>query len=655
MIKPKRHHANKFNKPPFFMSISIYNTLTAKKEPFKSLLPKQVSMYCCGVTVYDLCHLGHARAAVIWDTVRRYLEWRGYEVNYVQNFTDIDDKILNRAQAEGLTMAEVSAKYIEAYFTDLARLNVRNASNYPRATEHIPQIIELVTELEKKGLAYAVAGDVYFRVRQFAGYGKLSGRKLDDMQAGAGGRVAVATAENTIKEDPSDFALWKSAKPGEPAWDSPWGKGRPGWHIECSAMIRSTLGQTIDIHCGGNDLIFPHHENEIAQSEGANQHPLSRYWMHNGMVNVDGEKMSKSLGNFTTIRDLLDRPVDPMIIRLFILTAQYRKPMDFTAEALASNERSWQTLKDGLLFGQRFADKLGWDLHKPPIFAPIPINTSTKVAAQPTAVNIPLPEEIGPVVETFQALPNAVRQFTQEYRGLVILTIALFFTQFPVRFFSRFLGTFNTIPILPNLLEFVGIAVVARTILFKKPRENFFASLRKVLSYLFKDRSPVKKVQEVTAADDISNPDVSNAQTPAFTEQPATINPSFQQFCDVVDEDFNFAGGLAVLFELAKDLGKAGNVLTHGGQIADSAMLEQQWYSLQQLASILGLEAQLTDEPVPANDGLDDLSIEQLIAERKAARDSQNFQKGDQIRNDLKAQGIVLVDRKGEPTTWYRS
>ena len=633
------------------MSISIYNTLTAKKEPFKSLLPKQVSMYCCGVTVYDLCHLGHARASVIWDTVRRYLEWRGYEVNYVQNFTDIDDKILNRAQAEGLTMAEVSAKYIEAYFTDLARLNVRNASNYPRATEHIPQIIELVAELEKKGLAYAVAGDVYFRVRQFAGYGKLSGRKLDDMQAGAGGRVAVATEENTIKEDPSDFALWKSAKLGEPAWDSPWGKGRPGWHIECSAMIRSTLGQTIDIHCGGNDLIFPHHENEIAQSEGANQHPLSRYWMHNGMVNVDGEKMSKSLGNFTTIRDLLDRPVDPMVIRLFILTAQYRKPMDFTADALASNERSWQTLKEGLLFGQRFADKLGWDLNKPPTFAPITINTSTKVALSPTVAHRSLPAEISPV-EPFQALPNAVRQFTQEYRGLVILTIALFFTQFPVRFFVRFLSTFNTLPVLPNLLEFVGVAVVARTILFKKPRESFFARIRQALGYVFKDRSPVKKVQEVIVAAAIT-PVGASEETP--TEQPAAINLYFQQFCDVVDEDFNFAGGLAVLFELAKDLGKAGNVLTHGGQVADSVMLEQQWYSLRQLASILGLEAQLTDEPAPANDGLDDRSIEQLIAERKAARDAKNFKKGDQIRNDLKAQGIVLVDRKGEPTTWYRS
>jgi cysteinyl-tRNA synthetase len=640
MISLRGHHDNKFNKTPIPMSISIHNTLTSKKEPFKSLLPRQVSMYCCGVTVYDLCHLGHARAAVVWDTVRRYLEWRGYEVNYVQNFTDIDDKILNRAQTEGLTMAEVSAKYIDAYFTDLARLNVRLANNYPRATEHIPQIVALVAELEKKGLAYAVAGDVYFRVRQFADYGKLSGRKLDDMQAGAGGRVAVAHEEDSIKEDSCDFALWKGAKEGEPAWDSPWGKGRPGWHIECSAMIRSTLGQTIDIHCGGNDLVFPHHENEIAQSEGAHNHPLSRYWMHNGMVNVDGEKMSKSLGNFTTIRDLLDRPIDPMVIRLFILTAQYRKPMDFTAAALTSNERSWQTLKDGLLFGQRFGEKLGWDLRKPPT---LPVVTDVTATVFPSILpHVSLPTELQPVVQPFQSLPANVRQFSQEYRGLVVLTIALFFTQFPVRFFSRFLDTFNTLPVLPNFLEFVGVVVTARTVLFKAPREKFFSSLRQALNYLFKNRA----VAEYSPV---------NESVATASEQQALVSESsFQQFCTIVDEDFNFAGGLAVLFELAKDLGKAGNILTHGGQIPDAPMLEQQWYSLQELALVLGLEAQLADEPEPVV-GLDDQAIKKLIADRKAARAAKDFKKGDKIRDDLKAQGIVLVDRKGEPTTWHRS
>jgi cysteinyl-tRNA synthetase len=645
--KSTRHHNNKFNKTPIPMSISIYNTLTSRKEPFQSMLPQQVSMYCCGVTVYDLCHLGHARSSVVWDTVRRYLEWRGYTVNYVQNFTDIDDKILNRAQTEGLTMAEVSAKYIDAYFIDLTRLNVRNATSYPRATEHIPQIIELVAELEQKGLAYAVAGDVYYRVRKFAEYGKLSGRKLDDMQAGAGGRVAVA--ENTIKEDPSDFALWKGAKPGEPAWDSPWGKGRPGWHIECSAMIRSNLGQTIDIHCGGNDLVFPHHENEIAQSEGAHHHPLSRYWMHNGMVNVDGEKMSKSLGNFTTIRDLLDRPIDPMVIRLFILTAQYRKPIDFTPEALSSNERSWQTIKEGLLFGQRYGEQLGWDLNKPPVLAPIPAITSSSkiVAEEPTSSGLLLPDTLRPVVEPFQALPRTAQKFSQEYRGLVMLAIALFFSQFPVRFLSRFLDTFNTVPVLPNILEFIGVAVTARTILFKQPRENFFASWRQVISYLFKDRSKASVSPAATAAATIS--------VPAAKSSPVVSNePYFQQFCDIVDEDFNFAGGLSVIFELAKDLGKAGNILTHGGQIPDASQLEHQWYSLQQLALVLGLEAQLADETA-ATVGLDDQSIEKLIAERKAARDAKNFKKGDQIRNDLNAQGVVVVDRKGEPTTWYRN
>jgi cysteinyl-tRNA synthetase len=624
------------------MSISIYNTLTSKKEAFKSLLPQQVSIYCCGVTAYDFCHLGHARSYVVWDTVRRYLEWRGYEVNYVQNFTDIDDKILKRAQTEGLTMAEISAKYIDAYFADLARLNVRPASNYPRATAHIPQIVELIAELEKKGLAYAVAGDVYYRVRRFEGYGKLSGRKLDDMQAGAGGRVAVTNAEDAIKEDPCDFALWKSAKAGEPSWDSPWGKGRPGWHIECSAMIRSTLGQTIDIHCGGSDLVFPHHENEIAQSEGAHNHPLARYWMHNGMVNVDGEKMSKSLGNFTTIRDLLDRPIDPMVIRLFILTAQYRKPMDFTTEALTSNERSWQTIKDGLLFGQKFGAKLGWDLNHPPTLAPVPAiiaGTSAAELHKPTipGIEISLPTEILPVLQPFQELPATAQKFSQEYRGLVVLAIGLFFSQFPVRFFSRFLDTFNTVPVLPNLFEFVGIAVTARTILFKAPRENFFGSCRQALNYLFQDRSQGNQ---------------SDGLTPAKSAQPT--KSSFQQFCHIVDEDFNFAGGLSVIFELAKDLGKASNILTHGGHIADATLLEQKWYSLQQLALVLGLKATLADEPV-ASGGLDDQAIEQLIAERKAARDQKNFQKGDQIRNDLKAQGIVIVDRKGEATTWYRS
>ncbi len=344
------------------MPLTLYNTLTRRKEVFDPIDPHQVQMYYCGVTVYDYCHLGHARACIVWDTVRRYLKWRGYNVRYVQNFTDIDDKILNRARQEGTSMEAVAEFYIQAYFEDMARLNVMEADEYPRATHTIDGIKRLIHELEQKGTAYPTAGDVYYSVRSFPGYGKLSGQKLDEMQTGASGRVeATHEANQPQKRDPADFALWKSAKPDEPAWESPWGAGRPGWHIECSAMVRDRLGDTIDIHAGGNDLIFPHHENEIAQSEAVTGKPLSRYWMHNGMVNVNGEKMSKSLGNFTTIRDLLDRKgIDPMVIRLFVLGASYRKPIDFTDEALTAAQNGWNTLKEGLLFGYEYGDRLEW-------------------------------------------------------------------------------------------------------------------------------------------------------------------------------------------------------------------------------------------------------------------------------------------------------
>lgn len=344
------------------MPLALYNTLTRRKEVFDPLNPDQVLMYYCGVTVYDYCHLGHARACIVWDTVRRYLKWRGYNVRYVQNFTDIDDKILNRARREGTSMEAIAEFYIQAYFEDMARLNVMEADEYPRATHTIDGIKRLIHELEQKGNAYPTAGDVYYSVRSFPGYGKLSGQKLDEMQTGASGRVEAAhEANQPQKRDPADFALWKSAKPDEPAWESPWGTGRPGWHIECSAMVRDRLGDTIDIHAGGNDLIFPHHENEIAQSEAVTGKPLSHYWMHNGMVNVGGEKMSKSLGNFTTIRDLLDdKSIDPMVIRLFVLGASYRKPIDFTDGALTAAQNGWNTIKEGLLFGYEYGDRLEW-------------------------------------------------------------------------------------------------------------------------------------------------------------------------------------------------------------------------------------------------------------------------------------------------------
>ncbi len=333
------------------MSLKLYNTLTNSLEPLQTLIKGEVSLYCCGITVYDYCHLGHARTCLVWDVVRRYLQWRGYKVRYVQNFTDIDDKILKRAQSEGSSMEEVSERFIKAYFEDMDRLGISRADSYPRATHTIDGIKHLVGELEEKGYAYPADGDVYYEVRKFAQYGKLSKRKLEDLQAGASGRVEITDEEAAPKKkDPFDFALWKGAKPGEPAWDSHWGPGRPGWHIECSAMVKQELGETIDIHVGGSDLIFPHHENEIAQSEAATGKALANYWLHNGMVKVGGEKMSKSLGNFITIRDLLEK-YDPMAVRLLILQAHYRKPIDFTDEALEAATNGWHTLQDALAFG----------------------------------------------------------------------------------------------------------------------------------------------------------------------------------------------------------------------------------------------------------------------------------------------------------------
>ncbi|MBE9009521.1 cysteine--tRNA ligase [Pseudanabaenaceae cyanobacterium LEGE 13415] len=331
------------------MALVVYNTLTRRKEPFEPIEPGHVKMYCCGVTVYDFCHLGHARSYIVWDTVRRYLIWRGYRVRYVQNFTDIDDKILNRAREEGSSMEAIAELNIQRYFEDMRRLNILDADAYPRATETLDGIKRLIRELEEKEFAYAADGDVYYAVQRDQEYGKLSGRKLEDMKAGASERVS---GDKPKKRFWGDFALWKGAKPGEPAWESPWGKGRPGWHIECSAMVREFLGDSIDIHVGGSDLVFPHHENEIAQSEPVTGRSLANYWLHNGMVNVDGEKMSKSLGNFTTIRDLLDKKgVDPMVVRFFVLQASYRKPIDFTDDAITAAENGWNTLKEGLLFG----------------------------------------------------------------------------------------------------------------------------------------------------------------------------------------------------------------------------------------------------------------------------------------------------------------
>lgn len=340
------------------MTLRLTNTLTRTCEPFEPLQPGRVSIYCCGVTVYDLCHLGHARSYIVWDVLRRYLLWSGYAVTFVQNFTDIDDKILKRAEEEGSSMEVVSERNIAAFQADMAALHILPPDRMPRATRSLDAIRALIGELEAKGAAYSADGDVYFAVMRQAGYGKLSGRTLEEQQEGASGRTSEA--EEARKRHPFDFALWKGAKPGEPSFPSPWGAGRPGWHIECSAMVREELGTTIDIHLGGADLIFPHHENEIAQSEAASGQPLARVWLHNGMVNVGGEKMSKSLGNFTTIRALLESGVSPMTLRLFVLQAHYRKPLDFTAEALAAAATGWKGLDAALGLGERHRAALGW-------------------------------------------------------------------------------------------------------------------------------------------------------------------------------------------------------------------------------------------------------------------------------------------------------
>lgn len=307
--------------------MKIFNTLSRSKEDFVPVDPNEVKIYACGPTVYNYIHIGNARPLCVFDVLRRYMEYRGYNVKFVQNFTDVDDKIIKRANEENSTFEEISKKYIDEFWIDAHGLNFKDATVHPKATENIDEIIEIIKTLEKKGYAYAVDGDVYYRTLKFKGYGKLSHQPIDDLQSGA--RIAVGEK----KEDPLDFALWKAAKEGEPYWDSPWGKGRPGWHIECSAMNKRYLGNTIDIHCGGQDLIFPHHENEIAQSEAANDAMFSKYWMHNGYINVDNVKMSKSLGNFKTVREIAD-VYGYEVIRYFLISSHYRSPINYNLEII---------------------------------------------------------------------------------------------------------------------------------------------------------------------------------------------------------------------------------------------------------------------------------------------------------------------------------
>ena len=343
--------------------MEIYNTLTRKKEPFVPLEEGKVKMYCCGPTVYNFIHIGNARPICLFDVFRRYLEYRGYQVTFVQNFTDVDDKIIKKANEEGVSAAEIAQRYMKEYETDAKGLGVRPATVHPTVTGHMEDIISIIQTLIEKGHAYQAGGDVYYRTRSFEQYGKLSHMPIDELESGA--RIAVGEQ----KEDPLDFALWKAAKPGEPYWDSPWGKGRPGWHIECSAMSRIILGETIDIHCGGQDLIFPHHENEIAQSEGASGKPFARYWMHNGYINVDNVKMSKSLGNFFTVREVAEKfGYEP--IKFMMLQAHYRSPINYTLEVIGQCQASLKRIYN-------CKDKLTLTLEKAPAGAMTPQQKET--------------------------------------------------------------------------------------------------------------------------------------------------------------------------------------------------------------------------------------------------------------------------------------
>jgi cysteinyl-tRNA synthetase len=481
--------------------LRIYNSLTRTKQEFIPLEPDAVKMYVCGVTVYDYCHLGHARAYVVWDMVRRYLQYSGYRVKYVQNITDIDDKILNRAQKEGVAMAEISDRYIKAYQEDMAKLNILPANSYPRATTSIPAIINLIKCLIDQGYAYESGGDVYYAVRKFPSYGKLSGRKLDDMQAGASGRVDLKIDQSEpLKHYPFDFALWKAAKPNEPFWDSPWGNGRPGWHIECSAMVKSEFGDSIDIHAGGADLQFPHHENEIAQSEAITNLPLANYWMHNGFVNIDGEKMSKSLSNFTTIRGLLET-YDPMVVRLFILQSHYRTPIDFTEAAINVAAKGWINIRDAIAFEQDFGQQLNW--------------------------------------------------------------------------------------------------------------------------------------QDFASINGLNDEIVS-------------------RFREAMDDDFNSAIAISIIYELAKTLTTERNNLVHAGKIQGSSLvLWKTWHTLQYLTSILGFV--ISSDSKPEILSISDQQIEEMIQLRKEAKKNKNWKEGDRIRDELKAQGITLIDQAGGEVRWHRS
>ena len=498
------------------MSLKLTNTLTRKKETFLPIIQGQVSIYCCGVTVYDLCHLGHARSYIVWDVLRRYLIWLGYKVIFVQNFTDIDDKILNRAALEGCSMETISERNILAFHEDMDALGILRADRMPRATKCLDEIRILIQELEEAGSAYSADGDVYFAVMKHTEYGKLSKRDLYEQNLNAEGRIT--DAEEARKRHSYDFALWKGAKEGEPSYPSPWGNGRPGWHIECSAMVRKELGDTIDIHLGGADLIFPHHENEIAQSEAVTQKELAKYWLHNGMVNVGGKKMSKSLGNFTTIRSLLKEGISPMTLRLFILQANYRKPVDFTNEALQAASQGWKGLNVALSIGSIHAERMEW----------------------PTTSN-----------------------------------------------------------------------------------------------------SPQEVVRETTK--DLHDETLSNIE---------------QQFVDVMNDDLNTSGALAIIFDLARPLRALANRFEREDIKAlpekESKILHNRWRLLVRLAGVLGLKEEKLRTSSKQADMATKKEIQEAINARREAKLQKDFEKADNIRDELKSLGIEIIDKPGGDTDWIQ-
>jgi len=480
------------------MTISVYNTLSRQKEVFEPITPGRVRMYVCGPTVYDSCHIGHARSIVVFDVIYRYLRLRGYSVTYARNFTDVDDKIINRAGELGISTNELAEKYINEFHVDMDALNVKRPDLEPRATEHIDGIIAVVRRLIEKGYAYESGGSVFFAVEKFAGYGKLSGRKLSDMEAGA--RVEI----DKQKRNPMDFVLWKASKPNEPAWGSPWGKGRPGWHIECSAMSADYLGESFDIHGGGKDLIFPHHENEIAQSEAVFGQRFVKYWIHNGFVNINHEKMSKSLGNFLVIKDIL-KTYHPEAVRLFLLSNHYRSPVDFTDQAIRE-----------------------------------------------TASGL---DKIYTLLERVESVLGA----------------------------------------LPGRIEPGG------------------AGSGSNMGY-------------------------------------------WQAFCKAMDDDFNTAQGIGVLFDAVRDLNRRLDSESEDGQSRNEVHAICQ--EILSVGDVLGL---LADPPaayfekhrqsVLKNESLDTETIEKLVKEREAARKARDFQKADQIRDQLKEMNIQLEDRP-DGTIW---